>query len=144
MNFHSDLMTWITHYTGLNDLSQIKLFKTLIAGVILSLILFGIHRIIAWRVTNDQRRYIANKTAGYAVGLIFTLSIWRIWLGGGLAAYIGILSAGLAIALKDPITNLAGWLFISIRKPFAVGDRIEINNTQGRCDRPASLCLFAR
>jgi small-conductance mechanosensitive channel len=131
MNFGNDLMTWITRYTGLSDVSQMKLFKTLLAGIILFLILFVIRRIIAWRVLSAQRRYIANKTAGYAVGLILTLSIWRIWLGGGLAAYIGILSAGLAIALKDPITNLAGWLFISIRKPFTVGDRIEINNTKG-------------
>jgi small-conductance mechanosensitive channel len=132
MNFQvSDMMKWITHYTGLSDIAQIKLFNTLLAGVILFLILFTIRRIIAWRVKSDERRYIANKTAGYAVGFILTLSIWRIWLGGGLVAYIGIVSAGLAIALKDPITNLAGWLFISIRKPFAVGDRIEINNTQG-------------
>lgn len=127
----NDLMIWVTHYTGLSELFQIKLFKTLIAGIILSMILFVIRRIISWRVTNDQRRYIANKTAGYAVGFILTITIWRIWLGAGLAAYIGILSAGLAIALKDPLVNLAGWLFISTRKPFAVGDRIEINSQKG-------------
>lgn len=127
----SDLTAWVTHYTGLSELSQIKLFKTLLASLILSLLLFVIRRIITWRVQNQQRRYIANKTAGYITGFILTLTIWRIWLGGGLAAYIGILSAGLAIALKDPLTNLAGWFFISTRKPFAVGDRIAINNTQG-------------
>ncbi|MBI9020596.1 MAG: mechanosensitive ion channel [Verrucomicrobia bacterium] len=132
MNFQvSSIIEWVTKYTGLSESAQGKLFKTLLAGVVLFLILFVIRRIISWRVKSVERRYIANKTAGYAVGLILTLSIWRIWLGGGLAAYIGILSAGLAIALKDPITNLAGWLFISIRKPFAVGDRIEINNTKG-------------
>lgn len=131
MNFHSDVMTWVTHYTGLSDLTQIKLFKTLAAGLVLSLILVGIRRIIGWRIQNDQRRYLANKTAGYAIGFILTLTIWRIWLGGGLGAYIGILSAGLAIALKDPLVNLAGWFFISTRKPFAVGDRIEINDKQG-------------
>lgn len=42
-----------------------------------------------------------------------------------------MLSAGIAIALKDPIVNLVGWAFIMIRKPFEVGDRIEIDNVAG-------------
>ena len=29
------------------------------------------------------------------------------------------------------MTNLAGWVFIAIRKPFAVGDRIEIGDHTG-------------
>lgn len=43
-----------------------------------------------------------------------------------IATFLGLLSAGLAIALKDPIVNLAGWLFILWRRPFIVGDRIQI------------------
>jgi small-conductance mechanosensitive channel len=61
------------------------------------------------------------------------VAVLVIWFGNatGWAAYLGILSAGLAIALQDPVTNLAGWIFISIRKPFAVGDRIEIGDHTG-------------
>lgn len=132
MNFQiANIIEWIEKYTGLSDPTQVKLFKTLLAGLILSLLLLLTRRIIGWRVKSDERRYLANKTAGYVVGFVLTLIVWRIWLGKGMAAYIGLLSAGLAIALKDPLTNLAGWFFISMRKPFAVGDRIEINNTQG-------------
>ncbi len=40
-------------------------------------------------------------------------------------------AAGLAIALQDPIVNLAGWLFIMLRKPFDVGDRIQIGDNRG-------------
>jgi hypothetical protein len=42
-----------------------------------------------------------------------------------------LLSAGLAIALQDPIVNLAGWLFIIWRRPFVVGDRIQIGDHRG-------------
>jgi small-conductance mechanosensitive channel len=42
-----------------------------------------------------------------------------------------LLSAGIAIALKDPITDIAGWLFILWRKPFEVGDRIQIGTHAG-------------
>ncbi|MDA0197098.1 MAG: mechanosensitive ion channel [Bacteroidetes bacterium] len=42
-----------------------------------------------------------------------------------------MVSAGLTIALKDPIVNIAGWLFIIIRRPFEVGDRVEIGEHAG-------------
>ena len=61
------------------------------------------------------------------------LVVWPIWLEGirSFATYFGLLSAGLAVALKDPITNLIGWAFIIWRKSFEVGDRVEIGEYAG-------------
>lgn len=44
---------------------------------------------------------------------------------------IGLFSAGLAISLKDPISNIAGWFFIISRRPLEVGDRIKIGDFSG-------------
>lgn len=57
----------------------------------------------------------------------------RVWFGGtkALVTYIGLLSAGIAIALKDMLSNLAGWIFIMWRRPFEVGNRIQIGDTAG-------------
>jgi len=33
--------------------------------------------------------------------------------------------------LKDPLTNIAGWLFIMFRRSFSVGDRVQIGNQAG-------------
>jgi len=41
------------------------------------------------------------------------------------------MTAGIAIALKDPIVNMVAWLFILIRQPFKVGDRIQIGDQAG-------------
>ncbi|HLA64053.1 MAG TPA: mechanosensitive ion channel domain-containing protein, partial [Rhodothermales bacterium] len=62
-----------------------------------------------------------------------TLFLFRIWLGalGAFATFLGLLSAGLAIALKDPLTNLAGWVFIVWKRPFSPGDRIMIRTHTG-------------
>ena len=48
-----------------------------------------------------------------------------------MVTYLGLLSAGIAIALKDPISNLFGWLYLLWQKPFEVGDRIQIGNVIG-------------
>ena len=57
----------------------------------------------------------------------------RLWITNaqGLATYLGLLTAGLAVALQSPITNLVGWLFIVSRRPFDVGDRIEVDTVAG-------------
>ncbi len=56
-----------------------------------------------------------------------------LWLGGekDLVTYLGLISAGLAIALQGLILDFVGWMFIIIRRPFQVGDRIQIGKTSG-------------
>lgn len=85
------------------------------------------------RIQDGARRYIVHKSVSYVLGFILILASLVIWFGNvtGWAAYLGILSAGLAIALQDPVTNFAGWLFIAVRKPFVLGDRIHIGDHSG-------------
>lgn len=85
------------------------------------------------RVSEVQRRYLAKKTVNYLISFAFVIVTLVIWFGGltGWSAYLGLVSAGLAIALQDPLVNLAGWIFLSIRKPFVVGDRIQLGDHRG-------------
>ena len=53
------------------------------------------------------------------------------WTVCSLSELFGLTSAGLAIALHDTIANLAGFIFIETRKPFRVGDRVEIMAIKG-------------
>ncbi|MFV8830082.1 mechanosensitive ion channel domain-containing protein [Alkalihalobacterium sp. APHAB7] len=48
-----------------------------------------------------------------------------------LTIYIGFISAGLAIALREIFTNIAALIIIVLQKPFEVGDRIYLNNSAG-------------
>ena len=57
-------------------------------------------------------------------------SVW-IEAIGQFGAFLGLLTAGLAIALKDPLTNIAGWIFILTRQPFKLGDRVQIGDQAG-------------
>ena len=59
--------------------------------------------------------------------------IGQIWLDGigSIVTYLGLLSAGIAIALKDPITNITGWLFILWNRPLDAGDRIQLGEHSG-------------
>jgi small-conductance mechanosensitive channel len=64
--------------------------------------------------------------------LIGAIVVATLWVeGSGIPTYIGFLTAGLAIALSDVLKNLAGWLYIVIRRPFRLGERIEVRGHKG-------------
>ena len=101
--------------------------------MVLGTIRFAILKIV-WRFTEDPKsRYTWKRTVSFVIGFLTIILIASVWLKaiGQLGAFLGLLTAGLAIALKDLLTNIAGWMFILARKPFALGDRIQIGDHAG-------------
>lgn len=114
-----------------NDYSN--LLETILIIVTLVAIHFVINVIVRRQTEDDSVRYKWRKNLAYFLSFIGFLLIGRIWFEGmaSVATFFGLLSAGLAIALRDPVTDMAGWLFLVWRKPFTVGDRIEIGDRKG-------------
>lgn len=110
-----------------------QLILSVVVVIAIWLIHFLVMRFIDRKVPNAETQYKWRKNLTYIAWFIGFLVIGRIWFEGlqSVATFLGLLSAGIAIALKDPITDIAGWLFILWRKPFDVGDRIEINDIKG-------------
>ena len=86
------------------------------------------------RWTEDARvRYSWPRTTNYIYYIALAITLVVIWLGdlSNLTTYLGLLSAGVAIALSAPITNVAGWVFIFWRHPFEIGDCIQMGEHAG-------------
>lgn len=80
-----------------------------------------------------KKQYLILKYSNITLGFITGLFFIKLWFAGeaNLSTYFGLLSAGLAIALQDIITSLAGWFYLLIVKPFSVGERIRIGEISG-------------
>jgi small-conductance mechanosensitive channel len=124
---------WLHTYLGIDQAAQEKLLiSLLVAGA-----LWIIHRLllksIVLRIKSPERRYQWQKAVGYTFTTLGIVTVSLVWIEGmqSAATYLGLVSAGIAIALKDPLTNIVGWIFILWRKPFEVGDRIEIGPYSG-------------
>lgn len=80
------------------------------------------------RVSDVRAAYHWRRAATYTVGILAIAALILTWVSGirDFGAFLGLITAGLAIALQDLLANLAGWAFILIRRPFVVGDRIAI------------------
>ncbi len=110
-----------------------RLFDSALALVFFVLLHWALVRLFLQFPHEKQKLFLWRKAATYCSVSVLVLLLGFVWLRGfhSLSTFIGLLSAGLAIALKDPITNIAGWLFIMIRKPFETGDRVQIGNYAG-------------
>ncbi|HET89120.1 MAG TPA: mechanosensitive ion channel [Chloroflexi bacterium] len=106
-----------------------SLAVVLVLGVLRLLIL----RTVASRSSDVRVRYRWWKATAYIAVLLSVLFVGPIWLESvqTTATFLGLASAGLALALRDPLANLVGWIFIVWRRPFEVGDRIQIGEHAG-------------
>lgn len=127
------IIAWFHQFSdGLTE-TQSKGLTTLIIVVVLWLLQRLLTRSIM-KLQNDLAiRYSWRKSMTYALYLVGMIAVALVWANhfGDFATYLGLLSAGLAIAFQDPIVNMAGWYFILWQKPFKVGDRIEVDKQIG-------------
>lgn len=124
---------WLEGVTGFSPGLISKLLKSIVVIVGFIIVNRLVSRIIFKRTEDVYARYRWRKTQDYITFFIGLIIIGSIWIEEfkSLITFFGLLSAGIAIALKDPVTDLAGWLFILWRKPFDVGDRIQIGDHSG-------------
>jgi len=120
-------------FSQLGSVIYLNILKSVIIIFILWIIKKIFSRIIHRNVKNAKTTYQWNKTFSYIIALLGFLLVGRIWFkgAGSILTIIGLLSAGIAIALKDVFVNLAGFIFIMWRQPLEVGHRIQIGEVAG-------------
>ena len=127
------LNAWLEQNTQYDPQLISKLLFSLLVLLVLWLVHWGILSLIRRRIEDVRLRYAWQKAFGYIALVLALIFLGSIWLEGfrNAATILGLLTAGLAIALKDLVTGFVGWLFILISRPFRVGDRIQVGAISG-------------
>jgi len=127
------LRIWLENTFG----THADLYYRIAVSLIVILLLIFLRRLFLYfayrRIDDVRQRYLWRKSSAYTTFFLGILIIGSSWLEGikALSTFLGLLSAGLAIAMREPLVNLAGWGFILWRRPFDVGDRIQIGDHRG-------------
>jgi small-conductance mechanosensitive channel len=123
----------IFEYTGVSS----KILEKLITSAVIFIILFFLKyiacKVVKKRIKEVKKAYIWRRSTLYIYIFLIIILLGRIWIKGidSLATFLGLTSAGLAIAMKDTVTDVMGWLFIMWNKPFVLGDRIQLKDITG-------------
>ncbi len=120
-------------FKHISEVTLEKLISTLIVVSLVLLLRYLISRYGFRRFEDVKTRYRMQKTISAATSILLFFFVGSIWLEGieSFATYLGLLSAGLAVALKEPVTEIAGWGFIMWKRPFELGDRIQVGPDKG-------------
>jgi len=126
-------LQWLRQTIESPSALQRQVMTTLALLLVFAALRFIALRTLERQVQDTKALYQWRKTITYVTAILAFLALGSIWFQGftSISTFLGLLSAGLAVALQDPIVNLAGWLFIIFRRPFEVGDRVQIGEHRG-------------
>jgi small-conductance mechanosensitive channel len=121
----------------LSQTSSLSLLNKSVAAIIgiaaIYLTFRVLERTLPQRFGQGDVRYRVRKFivfCGYVTALLFLAILFEDRLGR-LSFALGIIGAGLAVALQDVIASIAGAFSIGFSSLYAVGDRVQIGDTRG-------------
>jgi len=117
-----------TYRVKLKNLSLAVFFGVLIL-IVSKFIEIRIHNRSKGRYTRYNLIHLTKFVSFIAVAMVIISFLNSNWYAA--AVSLGLISLVLGFALQTPISSFIGWIYIIIRNPYRIGDRIEINQFKG-------------
>ena len=121
----------------IRQIASLSLFGKCVAAVVGILLIYAVfhvlERALPRRFGRGDSRYKARKFvvfSGYVAILLFLTILFEDRLGR-LSVTLGVVGAGVAVALQDVIASIAGAFSIRFARLYAVGDRVQLGNSRG-------------
>ncbi|MBE6158000.1 MAG: mechanosensitive ion channel family protein [Firmicutes bacterium] len=140
MQIFEDFCLYLSKITTIN-----KNYIVLFLSTIFVFIIFRIIKLIGKKFiksqTSGRREYIFNQTYQILLNILevlILLSIWDSYIKN-LMTLISVISAAMTISLRELIINFFSGLYIRIKKPFKVEDRIQVGDIRGDVMNISSL-----
>ncbi|HEU0252119.1 MAG TPA: mechanosensitive ion channel family protein, partial [Pyrinomonadaceae bacterium] len=110
-----------------------KLILALVVVIICLIILRLIDVYFVGRVENAVYQYTLKRVSRLVAWLVVAFFVLTIFFQNWYTAVVsfGLISLILGFALQTPITSFIGWVYILVREPYRVGDRIKIGTATG-------------
>lgn len=119
------------------EIQYFTLMRRLLIGGMLVVLVMAIAKGIQvyWisQIENTPARYnltrVLNLLMVLAIATIGLSLLFNAWYTALVS--LGLISLILGFALQTPITSFIGWIYLLIRQPYRVGDRIQIGDAKG-------------
>lgn len=117
--------------------AQYPLIRKLVVVVAVALVCLMLLRLIEvyviGRIANAVYSYNLKRVSRLVVWLVIAFFVLTILFQNWYTAVVsfGLISLILGFALQTPITSFIGWIYILVREPYRVGDRIRIGTATG-------------
>lgn len=127
-----DNLTNLKNFLEVNN-TYIDLFLTTLVILLAANIIKRILTRLLLIKKDNKTEYHQKRIINFLITMLTILLLIIIWMPyiKNILTFISFISAAMTIALREFIYNLFSGIYIKVRKPFSVEDRIEIDETRG-------------
>ena len=110
-----------------------RVLKGVLAIILVLAISRAVEVFFIERLKSPVSRFNLKRVLRLVIGLLLVVIVVSILFVEWYAAVVslGLISLILGFALQTPISSFIGWIYILVRQPYRVGDRIEIGEARG-------------
>ncbi len=110
--------------------------KVVLGSMLISIVILLnrlVRKILIKRINDGSSAYNFRSLVNFLTFLVILIIVISLIFANWYATLVsfGLVSLILGLALQNPLTSLFGWMYLLIRKPYEVGDRIKIGNVYG-------------
>lgn len=132
MLFYDNFINYLSRVSTIDK----NLLSLVISTVIVLCIFSIIKRIFKFFINkglSGRKEFLTNQFMQVVISLLEILALLAIWSPSikNLVTLVSVISAALTIALRELIVNFFCGIYIKIKRPFKVEDRIQIDDIRG-------------
>jgi len=129
---HQALKSQFPGFVGKYPLT-LKLILAIAVVIVCLMVLRLIDVYFIGRVQDAVYQYNLKRVSRLVLWLAIAFFVLTLFFQNWYTAVVsfGLISLILGFALQTPITSFIGWVYILVREPYRVGDRIKIGNATG-------------
>jgi small-conductance mechanosensitive channel len=132
---------WRGRVTWLKDATDWFLANEIYADIIWTILLIAtvyfvgrlVERAMQEGASDLEGRHKIRRAMSWIRAVVLTVALIAIWVSGAgqMGVFLGVIGAGIALSLQEVLLCVAGWALIIIKRPFDIGDRIELSGHVG-------------
>jgi small-conductance mechanosensitive channel len=116
---------------------QVEMLLRLVRGSVMIILLLALAQAVSvyaiGRVSDAPTRFTLKRIVRLIVTVLVALIAVSVFFVNWYTALIsvGVLSVIIGLSVQTPMSSFIGWIYILVRRPYRVGDRIEIDDATG-------------
>jgi len=125
-----------SHFVPL-PLPHLEMLLRLVRGSVMVIVLLALAKAVSvyaiGRVSDASTRFTLKRIVRLIVAILVALIALSVFFVNWYTALIsvGVLSVIVGLSVQTPMSSFIGWIYILVRRPYRVGDRIEIDDATG-------------
>nr|WP_233739812.1 mechanosensitive ion channel domain-containing protein [Halovenus carboxidivorans] len=125
---------------GLGEAMSIAVETIIVQGLLVAAVVLGVLGaytlvldFLLDRTTDKRRQHNLRNITRFVFSIVGIIGMFGVLTQQylGLFFSLGIVGFAVTFALQQPLFSLIGWLYIMIKQPYSVGDRVEIDDSKG-------------